>query len=1181
MIGYIGFEQLQDDLKLLLKNANMISLYGFYNKEQIDQKETAWIEEAESKVDPEDIYTIEQINSRLKELNDLLATKPSIKNFYTMEQIDDKIKDLNDLIQLKAKKADVYTRKEINDRLGDIDFGNKALKTEVYTISEIEEKLEALKKLISYKISKELVYTKEEFNNKIAEIQNKANKNDFYNKQEVDTIFEELNEKINTIATTDNVYTKTEIDQMFAKFDNLILKTDVYTTQVIDAKLEQINTQLNLKVSDTTLYTKTQVDDLFNSVLAEMERLVDLSNYYTKTQVDTKIGTLVKTSDVVNNLTSTDTNKPLSANQGKILSDKIESLKQYASNQKQSVATAIASQDVEASSDNTWTELDQKLRDIVPEINPSQYLNFKPNTVEDITSDSGLLQYVDKLGNLYFSSDTAITVKSKDNVVLFTLDTKNTYSDVEYSGAVRAIYSDGKYMYVDIDYIITYTSIYPRQIQARILIYKIDGFTKIHDQSVPYSRSYIEYSGLTSYLNPSFTDNSICLFVRAFNDYKVNSTTYTSSFLERHFIIDPDTDTVKTLNYSYNADYANQINNKFRIKLTYTTTSAGTYSTTSCTCSNYTYNFSTNTVSTTSRKVFPKNNYQYNILGNTSRKLFLRGEQVYDPSSFLIVEVSYKYGNDKRKCLNDDIVISYNTYNIIAWDLNGILWSFTNKTTIYDVFQYINNDEFIVYISNTDSTYSKIVLSKDGGQLVYSNLNDSDLNAVFTFESVTLQDSNGNSVSGYSCKKKSSTIRFATYPDTYNNLPVISIKEAYAADGVVKFPNNLLSLDLSISGTSIRQLVKVPDTVLYMDNAFKSTGFYMEYLFTLDKYLPKNVISAKYAFNSAVDMDTTINLNGYPELKYANYMFSASDITTVLSIHDLPSIIDLSFIFLSCAKLLTAGDVRDLPELTTLESAFSAAVLLTSIGSIKNNPKLTSIKNICNGCAVLSLVGDIENCPSLVDATGAFQSTSLVEGPLLPNNIQNLTNIYYNCASLISVKNIPTSAINLYYAFYGCGKLTTLPELGNSVSNIGYICNGCTSLISVTNIPTSVTSAARAFYGCTVLPSIPSIEACTLLTDINNMCYNCTALTGTYVIPDSVTDMKYSFRSTLVTELTLPANISLDNIAYALYGCTQNVTVKIKSSGTLASSNTDSAIKQKIKGVTSDTSAANITIVRI
>ena len=55
-----------------------------------------------------------------------------------------------------------------------------------------------------------------------------------------------------------------------------------------------------------------------------LDAFLNATNYYNKTETDTLLGEKVNTSDIKDNLTSTDTNKPLSANQGKVLKGLID-----------------------------------------------------------------------------------------------------------------------------------------------------------------------------------------------------------------------------------------------------------------------------------------------------------------------------------------------------------------------------------------------------------------------------------------------------------------------------------------------------------------------------------------------------------------------------------------------------------------------------------------------------------------------------------------------------------------------------------------------------------------------------------------------------------------------------------------------------------------------------------------
>lgn len=55
-----------------------------------------------------------------------------------------------------------------------------------------------------------------------------------------------------------------------------------------------------------------------------LDAFLSAENYYSKSETDTLLGAKVNTSDIKDNLTSTDTNKPLSSKQGKVLKGLID-----------------------------------------------------------------------------------------------------------------------------------------------------------------------------------------------------------------------------------------------------------------------------------------------------------------------------------------------------------------------------------------------------------------------------------------------------------------------------------------------------------------------------------------------------------------------------------------------------------------------------------------------------------------------------------------------------------------------------------------------------------------------------------------------------------------------------------------------------------------------------------------
>lgn len=78
----------------------------------------------------------------------------------------------------------------------------------------------------------------------------------------------------------------------------------------------------------TNAYTKTEVDSALSGKAANATTLsgYGIANAYTKTEVDSAVNAKLNSADVVNNLTTNDAAKPLSAAQGKALNDKIDGL---------------------------------------------------------------------------------------------------------------------------------------------------------------------------------------------------------------------------------------------------------------------------------------------------------------------------------------------------------------------------------------------------------------------------------------------------------------------------------------------------------------------------------------------------------------------------------------------------------------------------------------------------------------------------------------------------------------------------------------------------------------------------------------------------------------------------------------------------------------------------------------
>ena len=162
---------------------------------------------------------------------------------------------------------------------------------------------------------------------------------------------------LNTLRSDCNEYT----DRLVANLSRLELKI-----ANDESEISQPNIMYLYKASGETSYSQYVVIEGVKILLGTCD--IDMGNYYTITQADakfvlktdfdslkTEVERKVNKTDIVDNLTSTDTDKPLSANQGKVLKDgKID---------KTSITTTISdtpSDGKVASEKAIKTELDKK-----------------------------------------------------------------------------------------------------------------------------------------------------------------------------------------------------------------------------------------------------------------------------------------------------------------------------------------------------------------------------------------------------------------------------------------------------------------------------------------------------------------------------------------------------------------------------------------------------------------------------------------------------------------------------------------------------------------------------------------------------------------------------------------------------------------------------------------------------
>ena len=134
--------------------------------------------------------------------------------------------------------------------------------------------------------------------------------------------------------------------------------------------------------------TATKVGDT-NIDLSEYVKITDLADYMKTSDADGKFATIttvdgkVDKTDIVDNLTSTDTDKPLSANQGKVLKDEVDL--------KANDSDVVKKTDITTTIDKTSTD------DKIP--TAKAIYNKSKNKISEVLSGGDIIAYADAISN--------------------------------------------------------------------------------------------------------------------------------------------------------------------------------------------------------------------------------------------------------------------------------------------------------------------------------------------------------------------------------------------------------------------------------------------------------------------------------------------------------------------------------------------------------------------------------------------------------------------------------------------------------------------------------------------------------------------------------------------------------------------------------------------------------------
>lgn len=116
------------------------------------------------------------------------------------------------------------------------------------------------------------------------------------------------------------------------------------------------------------------------------------------------------------------------------------------------------------------------------------------------------------------------------------------------------------------------------------------------------------------------------------------------------------------------------------------------------------------------------------------------------------------------------------------------------------------------------------------------------------------------------------------------------------------------------------------------------------------------------------------------------------------------------------------------------------------------------------------------------DDADQYESYGELCSSIVGRPLTHMIGTFYECTSLTTTPEIPSSVTNIFGTFQLCKSLTTAPKIPSSVTDMSLTFNGCTSLTTAPKIPSSVTNMRGTFSGCTLL-KYQTVTISTLVTD--------------------------------------------------------------------------------------------------
>ena len=309
--------------------------------------------------------------------------------------------------------------------------------------------------------------------------------------------------------------------------------------------------------------------------------------------------------------------------------------------------------------------------------------------------------------------------------------------------------------------------------------------------------------------------------------------------------------------------------------------------------------------------------------------------------------------------------------------------------------------------------------------------------------------------------------------------------------------------------------------------------------------IPATVTSMRGTFSGCTNLQTAPVLpNGVVDMGY-----TFDGCVSLVKAPKLPdNVVDLNWTFENCSSLIEAPIIPDTVE--KMNYTFDETSIKTYAGSTDPDgdfsnyvipSKVTTMEQTFLHCTYITHAPDISAAISLTNMTNTFSGcTSLIEAPILPDNVENMGQTFNGCTNLKTYAGstaadgdftdyvIPNSVRDMTYTFGDCKALIKAPQIPFGVEILSSTFCGCANLIQVYEIPESVTDLGYAFMWCYKLQAAPAVPS--NVQDMEQTFCSCTSLTGSIEINANPSIYSKCFSGTDMSKITLTGDSTMLDI---------------------------------------------------